>query len=63
MTAKIITWDWKAQPDLETIAAVVKEISQGKVIMHEMEAGGDFYAWVIADRDLSDEEAMKLWQS
>ena len=62
MTAKIFTWDWKGEINMEAIAAAVKEISQGQVFMQEMDTGGDMYAWIIADHQVGDEEAWDLYR-
>jgi hypothetical protein len=61
MTAKtkVYTWNWDAQPDMYAIKAAVEEVSGGAVHMREVDAGGDFYAWVISDRELNDEEALE----
>jgi hypothetical protein len=61
---RIFNWDWKEQPDLNAIAKAVMEISEtGPVFMREIETGGDFYIWVVADREVSDKEAEKMYRS
>ena len=61
MSAQIVTWDWKAQPEMEVIAAAVQEISDGRVFMREYDTGGDNYAWIVSDHEVSDEEAERLY--
>ena len=63
MSAQIVTWDWKAQPEMEVIAAAVREISDGRVFMREYDTGGDNYAWIVSDHEVSDEEAGRLYRS
>lgn len=61
MVARVFSWDRCQQPDMEAIAAFVAELSGGKVTMREVDTGSDEYAWVIADREVSDDEAMELY--
>jgi hypothetical protein len=60
MAAKIISWDWKEQPDLADIAAAVLEMSGGLVHMRAVETGSDSYQWVISDHPVDDTEALRL---
>jgi hypothetical protein len=61
--ARVFSWDWREQPSMHIIAAAVNRISGGTVYMRELDTGGDNYAWVVADHEVSDEEAWKLYQS
>lgn len=58
--ARVLSWDWKGQPDLRKLAAAVHEISAGTVFIREIDTGGDFYMLVIADHQVTDEEAEGL---
>jgi hypothetical protein len=60
MAAKIITWDWKEQPDLDTIARAVHEMSGGLVHMREVDTGSDQYEWIVSDYPVDDAEAERL---
>lgn len=61
MTARVYSWDWRQQPDLPAIAASVTELSaSGQVFMREIDMGGDNYAWIVSDAELTDEQA---WQA
>jgi hypothetical protein len=60
MTVKTLAWDYREQPDLDALAAAVAEASGGTVRIREVETGGDGYAIVIADREVSDDEAETL---
>jgi hypothetical protein len=61
-TAKVFSWDWKAQPDLAAIAAAVTELSaSGQVFMREIDTGGDNYAWAVSDAELTDDQAWRLY--
>lgn len=63
MDPVVISWDWKDQPDLGKIAAVAARISGERrpVVMREFDTGGDEHALAIADRDVTDEEALAIW--
>ena len=60
--ARCFSWDYRQQPDMEAIASFVAELSGGTVRMREVDTRSDEYAWVIADREVSDEEAMELYR-
>lgn len=62
MNARVFSWDWKAQPDMATIAAAVMEVSEtGPVWMREINTGSDQYAWVVSGAELTDEQAWHLY--
>lgn len=61
MAAQMFSWDWKAQPNLPAIAAAVAELSHGQVFMREIDTGGDNYAWVVSDVQLTDQQAWLLY--
>jgi len=58
--ARVLSWDWKGQPDLRKLAAAVHEVSGGTVFIREIDTGGDFYMLVIGDHEVSDGEAEGL---
>jgi hypothetical protein len=62
MATHTITWDWKEQPPLGKIAEAVKLLSGGTVTMHEPDTGADFYALIIADEPLTDEQAQTVFE-
>jgi hypothetical protein len=63
MAPVIFSWDWKAQPPLKEIAAAVARVSGERrpVVMRTFDTGGDEYALVIADREVTDEDALAAW--
>jgi hypothetical protein len=63
VAARVLTWDWKEQPDLACLAAAVAEVSAGKVFLRGVETGGDEYAWVVSDYPVTDAEAEALYFS
>ena len=63
MDAQVFSWDWKAQPPLRAIAAVVTKMSaSGQVFMREIDTGSDQYAWVISGAAMTDEQAWHLYR-
>lgn len=62
MTARVFSWDYRGQPDMAAIAAVVTELSaNGQVFMREVETGTDSYAVAVSDAELTDEQAYRLY--
>lgn len=63
MTAKLFTWDWKAQPPMTEIAAAVSRLSAHgrQVHMHEVDTESDQYAWIVSDVELTDEQAQQFF--
>jgi hypothetical protein len=55
---KCITWDWKDQPPLGKILNAAQEIlaEAGTFCSVEPDTGGDFYAIILSDRELSGDE-------
>lgn len=46
---------------MEAIAAFVAGLSDGRVRMREVDTGSDEYAWIVADREVTDDEALELY--
>jgi hypothetical protein len=64
MAPALYSWDWKEQPPMADIAAVAARISgeQRPVVMRSVSLGTDAYACVIADRAVTDDEALAIWR-
>jgi hypothetical protein len=60
---RVVTWDWRGQPDLAELARAVWEASRGRAVLRELVTGGDEVALVIADRPVTDEEAMTAMET
>lgn len=55
---RVISWDWKDQADMAAVAAAVTELSAiGQVFMREIDTGGDCYAWVLSNTELTEQQA------
>ena len=46
---RTLTWDWREQPDLDELCAIIAVLSGGRIEVHEVETGTDEYALVFAD--------------
>ena len=60
-TPRVVSWDWREQPDIDELAAAVRELSDGLVHVTQVETCSDEYAIVLAGRPLDAEEAYRLW--
>lgn len=61
VTARVLSWDYREQPDITELAKHVLELSGGAVhITNVDDTGCDAYAIVIADRPYSQSEAELL---
>lgn len=56
MIHRILSWDWKEQPDLDQLREALREVSGGTVHLHEVDTGSDQFAVVLTDREWSDDE-------
>jgi hypothetical protein len=60
---EVLSWDYKEQPDLETLARIVRDMSGGTVYLHDVgDTGGQDYALVVADRRLTSDEVAEVWR-
>lgn len=57
MTARVVSWDWREQPNLAVLAAAVSEVSGGRMHVSQVDTGTDDYVIVISDRVLTGDEA------
>ena len=56
------TWDWQEQPPMSEIGAAVTEMSaKGQVFACHPETDSDSYALVLADRELTPEQAKQIY--
>lgn len=62
VSARVLWWDWREQPDLGALAKILTEVSGGTVHLHEVDTCSDEYAVVISSAPLSAEEAVAAWE-
>ncbi len=63
MTTRLLTWDWRGQPNLQHLAKAVHDLSGGRVSLYEVDTGSDQYAIVLADEPLTAEQAASVWDA
>lgn len=64
MAARCFSWDWREQPDMEAVAALVAELTDGRIRMREVDTQSDEYAWMVADHEVSDDdEAERIYRA
>ena len=55
--ARILSWDWREQPDFGTLADIVSTMSDGGVHVIQADTGSDQYALVFTADGCLDEAA------
>lgn len=63
MTSTVLSWDWRAQPDLQQLARDLLRVSGGTVHLAEVDTGGDEYAIVLSSSPLSNAEAQAVYEA
>lgn len=63
MSHRVLSWDWRAQINLDDLADAIRELSGGKVRMRVVDTGSDQYAIVLADRQVGAAEALALYEA
>jgi hypothetical protein len=61
-TARVLSWDWRQQPDLDELARILADLSGGRLHLRQVETGSDEYAVVIADGPLSEWDAGRAYE-
>lgn len=54
---RVLTWDWKEQPDLDDLARIVHDVSQCHVHLYQVDTGSDQYALVVARNPIGSQAA------
>ncbi len=62
MTARVLSWDWRAQPDLDQLAAAIHELSGGRLHLRQVNTGSDEYAIALADDPITDADANRIYE-
>lgn len=60
---KVLSWDWKDQPDLEKIGEMIRSFPDGCRDLREVDTGGDSYAIVLSDAVMSFAEAQQAFEA
>lgn len=59
--AAIVIWGCREAAPLEEIAQCVEEVSDGSVFIRQYPTDISDYSIIIADHEISDEEAERMW--
>jgi hypothetical protein len=62
VSARVLSWDWRGQPDLNQLAAAIRDLSEGRVSVQQVDTGSDEYAIVLSDEPLTASQATTLWE-
>ncbi len=54
-------WDVGQQPDLDTLAVHIRELTDGAVHLHQVDTGGNEYAVVLATAKLTGRQAAAVF--
>jgi hypothetical protein len=54
MDYKLLTWDWKESVDIDELARVVYEMSNGSVHIRSVETDSDFFAVIVSKEKVND---------
>lgn len=60
--AAILTWDYRQQPDLDRLAAIIADLTGGAATVHEANTGDDQHAIVLANTALPAPAVDRLYQ-
>ena len=58
---RVVTWDWREQPDLAELATAIRELSDGRVHLAAVDTGSDQIAVVLSRGRLSRESVAAAW--
>jgi hypothetical protein len=59
MSARVLSWDWRGQIDLDDLAAAVRDL--GGLHLIEVETGDDQYAIVLSTEPVSRSAANRMY--
>lgn len=59
---RVLTWDYRQQPDIDALTEGIRDLSGGRLYLHQVDTGGDEYAVVLSTADLTDAGARVVWE-
>jgi hypothetical protein len=59
---RILTWDWRGQPNLAELARVLTDVSNGTVHLTEVDTGDDQYAIVLSPQPVNKPDAYAMYR-
>lgn len=60
---RVISWDWREQVDIESLAKAVHDLSGGTVFIQQVETCSDQYAVVVANEVLDDKARLDAYEA
>jgi hypothetical protein len=65
-TVRVLSWDWREQPDLTALARDIADLSGGRLYLAGVDTGSDEYAVVLStaqlDKAAVDEAYRRRWE-
>lgn len=61
-TARVMTWDWRERIDVDTLAAIIYDLSEGGLHVSSPDTGCDEYALVVSTVELNSDQARDAFQ-
>ncbi len=58
----ILSWDWRAQPDLNTLRVILAEFADTLPLITEVDGGGQDYVWAFTRGYLSQATLMRAYE-
>lgn len=63
MTTRLLSWDWREQPDINDLKKIITELSGGSLHVEEIDTDSDEYAIAFSTEPLSKESAKEAYLS
>jgi len=58
---RVMSWDWREQPDFDVLADILKELSNHKIRLRVPDTESDQYALVLADEPIDNAVAYEAY--
>lgn len=60
---RFLSWDYREQPDLDALAAALRDLTDGGLHVVAIDTGGQDYAIALSTVPLTADEARELWEA
>lgn len=60
--AAVLTWDWREQPDLNHLSAIIRDLSGGRIHLTPTATGTDEYALIVSTAPVDEATAAGLYR-
>lgn len=58
----VLTWDWKGSLDVNALASVLHDLTDGRIVIQEVDTGSDQYGIVIAGHPIGGADAANAYE-